>query len=688
MDWIFVTARWYIMTLALGIVFFGITKRFFRSFIDQGYAFSKTIAILLLSYAVYVLGTLRIMPFSEFTLALLLVCAFILGSRLDQKTKEKLPIKIIIGEEVLFVCMLFFWTFVRGQEPTIRGLEKFMDYGFIQSILRTQYFPALDMWYAKLPINYYYFGHLTAAVQIKLSGVPSSMGYNLVLATIFAQAIVSTFSLVSSIVYSFTSKVRQSLLFGVIGTWIVNFGGNLHTIYLFTSGYEAEKPVPFWEILSGYNPAKYWYPNATRFIPYTIHEFPSYSYVVADLHGHVFDILFVLLTLAILFILFVKKPTTFVQRSLYSVVLGAMTAVHYMTNAFDGPIYALLTGVVFVVLYGITPSMIIQTLILGTSFIVFSLPFSVFFAPFASGIGLNCAPSFLTSIAKFGPFLFEKGNCQPDELWMLFVLWGFFFISFLLFIWAKATEKFKEHPTDDFIFILFSFGIFLILIPEFFYVKDIYPAHFRANTMFKMGYQAFIMMGIASAYALFVISRHKNKLTTLRKLLWFIPFIFVAVYLFYAAPSYYGQMRRTPELDGIAWLKNEHADSAEIVEYIQNHITGQPVILEAQGDSYTDFNHISAYTGLPTVAGWWVHEWLWRGDANVVGARIPDIQEIYQSSDSAKVKQLLNKYGVEYVVVSSLERQKYTELQDAKFEKLGRKMFESSNGFGALYQIK
>ena len=50
-------------------------------------------------------------------------------------------------------------------------------------------------------------------------------------------------------------------------------------------------------------PSTYWYPNATRFIPKTIHEFPSYSYVVADLHGHVYDIPFVLLSISILFII-------------------------------------------------------------------------------------------------------------------------------------------------------------------------------------------------------------------------------------------------------------------------------------------------------------------------------------------------------------------------------------------------
>ena len=43
-------------------------------------------------------------------------------------------------------------------------------------------------------------------------------------------------------------------------------------------------------------------------------------------------------------------------------------------------------------------------------------------------------------------------------------------------------------------------------------------------------------------------------------------------------------------------------------------IEGQPVVLEANGDSYSDYERVSAMTGLPTVLGWYVHEWLWRGD--------------------------------------------------------------------------
>jgi uncharacterized membrane protein len=693
MEWIFQTLQWYFTLLCIGIIFFGITRKLFHSFFDRGYAFSKTIGILFLSYGVFLLGNLHILPFHVITLYLLLAGTIIVGYGIQRnQKKEKTNWLIFASEELLFVVSLFLWTYVRGQEPSIRGLEKFMDFGFMKSILRTSYFPPLDMWYAKLPINYYYFGHLTGAVQIKLSGIPAEVGYNLILATIFAQSVVSTFSLVTQLVYSYGKKLRNAALFGLIGTWILNFGGNLHTLYLFTSGYNAEKPVPFWEIISSYNPTKYWYPNATRFIPFTIHEFPSYSYVVADLHGHVFDILFVLVTLAVLFILYTNKDNKLNPQATnhytLTTLLGFMTAIHYMTNAFDGPIYLLLTSIFLLLTFRFSRTFVIHIGILIGSFILFSLPFSVHFKPFATAIGVNCSPSFLTDIGKLGPFLFEKGNCQPDELWMLFVLWGFFFISFLLFIWAKASENYKEHVTDDYIFILFAFGIFLVLIPEFFYVKDIYPAHFRANTMFKMGYQAFMMMSVASTYAFFVISRgiHPNRLV--RKVAWVIPFLFVGIYMFYAAPSYYGNLQKTPQLNGTQWLSAQNTDTQEIIAYLNKYITGQPVILEAQGDSYTDFNHVSAYTGLPTVAGWWVHEWLWRGSSDAVGKRIPDVVTLYESKDIKETKKLLKKYGVSYVVVSTLERQKYKELQEGKFTKLGKKIFVSSNGFGALYQIK
>jgi len=154
MEWIYQTLQWYMMLFVVGVAFFGLTKKLFSSFFDQGYGFSKTIGILLLSYGVFLLGNLHIAPFHIVTLCVCLLLSFLIGAYISRKDVKKVPWRIIIFEELFFLIALFVWAYVRGQEPSIRGLEKFMDFGFIQSILRTSYFPPLDMWYAKLPINY------------------------------------------------------------------------------------------------------------------------------------------------------------------------------------------------------------------------------------------------------------------------------------------------------------------------------------------------------------------------------------------------------------------------------------------------------------------------------------------------------------------------------------------------------
>lgn len=527
----------------------------------------------------------------------------------------------------------------------------------------------------------------------------------------------------------------------------MNFAGNLHTIYIFTTGYPNDNPQPFWKLFQSVESIQkamlltgrpfidtmiqnshYWYPNATRFIPFTIHEFPSYSYVVADLHGHVFDIPFVLFTLALLFLFFVhtqipefqSKSTVWnllkkqvsklinlhqiswfpkkltLHEVLSTVFIGFFLAIHYMTNAFDGPIYFLMGLLVFLAIYRISAAFIIQSVTLGVSFVIFSLPFSSFFAPFVSGIGVNCSPEFLVNMQKLGPFLFEKGNCQISPPWMLFVLWGFFWISFLIyaaFVYIASRKMGKKHIfsiIDYWILISFGFGTFLILIPEFFYIKDIYPAHFRANTMFKMGYQAFIMMSIASALVLYRIGSLESKLKYLLKLLYVSFFMLVFIYPFLAFPSYYPMApitQRAPYLDGSNWLVMQHPQDKEIIDFIEQNIPNQPVILEAQGDSYTDFNRVSAFTGIPTVAGWWVHEWLWRGSSDVVGNRIGDIVTVYESDNVAETIRIIEKYNIKYIVVSKMEREKYPKLNEQKIQKLAIKIFETSDRSGALYRV-
>lgn len=700
-DFIFVLRFWGVLFL-IGLVFLPLTNLLFKEFRDSFYIFSKVIGVSILSYLVFLLGVLHILPFSLYSVAGILAASAVANFIIFKKTRVKLKIsKITILEEILFFSGIVFWSYIRAHEPSIHGLEKFMDFGFVNSILRSEYFPPKDMWFTPLPINYYYFGHLYTAVLTKLSGIPSSITYNLMISTIFSFTLAGTFSLV----YNLLSKLgnRKAILGGLLGGLLLSLGGNIHTLYSFFITYNVESPVPFWKLTFVPNtfPNNYWYPNATRFIPFTIHEFPIYSFVVSDLHGHVSSIPFVLLTLALIFSIVVDQKLLRIK----SILISFLLAVMYMTNVWDGLIYFLLFGMAVVYLNlkilkkfsnkkRFIEKIVFEIGLVIILYFLFTLPFNINFKPFVSGFGILCAPEFLINLKKVGPLIFEADHCQKSPLFQLFTLYGFFiFFSavFIVFMFNKF-KKVKEKLSDKsnvFVLLLILLGFLLIIIPEFIYAKDIYPAHYRANTMFKLVYQSFILLSISSTYIIiYLLSKLKNRLW---KILFFVSaallITLVLIYPYFAVNSYYGNLKVYKGIGGINYLKDLYPGDLEAINYINKNINGQPVILEAQGDSYTDFARISANTGLPTVLGWTVHEWLWRGTYDIPSPRIEEVRKMYEG-DKKDSAPLLKSYDVKYVIVGPLEREKYPKLNTDKFKSFGKRIFKSHDNKTIIYELK
>ena len=352
-----------------------------------------------------------------------------------------------------------------------------------------------------------------------------------------------------------------------------------------------------------------------------------------------------------------------------------------MTNVLDGPIYLLVLSIILFVKFSRESLLKIGIIFFLT--IIFSLPFWIHFTPFASGIGVLCAPQFLIDIGKIGPFLFEANHCSLSPFWMLLILWGFPLFLMSGFIKFVILKDKKIISLDLLILSLATAALILVIIPEIFYAKDIYPQHYRANTVFKFGYQAFTILGLLSGYLIVRIISSKPSY------LYLLPasflFTLVAVYPYFAISSYYNNLQSATDLDGLKYLSSTHPSDYLGIIWLRNNVQGQPIILEANGDSYTDYLRVSANTGLPTVAGWPVHEWLWRGDYSGISSRIPEVQLLYESEDLNETRQLIKKYNISYVFIGDLERQKYPKLAAGKFANLGEEVFQ--HGETIIYKL-
>jgi len=683
---------WWILIFGIGVVYLPLSFFLFGNFFDKGYAFTKTLGILLISYIVWLLGSLKILPFLNGTIWLIIAGGvafnyyFLPRVRILNQSERWVGLKpilknkwrIFVFEEILFFLALTFWSLIRGFQPDIYGLEKFMDYGFVNSILRSRYFSPADMWLAGENINYYYFGHLVSAVLTKLSGIDSAITYNLMIATLFALTFVASFSFGSNLFFigrqkNFDylkldkhsleiKKLKLEISAGLLTAFLLTLGGNLH---------------PLWYLLKHRSYQGYWYPDATRFIVQqfgaqdnTIHEFPIYSFVVADLHGHLLNLpnvlLFLALTLAVIFSISLSRY----------LVISLLLAIFYMTNAWDFATYNLVFGSL-VLLFNylkyknfsktfFQTAKIVFPVFLGS--IIFALPFHLNFKSLVGGIALTDFHS---------------------PLWMLLVLWGFPLFLTINYLMTIRLTSHELRVTDFFVLVLLGVSWFLIIFPEFFYIKDIYiHSYQRANTMFKLTYQSFVMFYLTAFYVIF------NFLKFFRlRILKFFLLIFISSLLFfiliiypnYAIKSYYG-LKIYRGLYGLGFLNKLYPDDYQAVLWLKKNIDGQPVVVEAVGESYTDFARVSANTGLPTILGWRVHEWLWRGSFDEVGRRTGEVQEIYESNDLEKTRFLLKKYKVSYIFVGSLERQQYPKLNEQKFASLGEVVFTS--GETKIYKIR
>lgn len=706
--WIFWT--WWLLAGLMGMAAMPVTGRLFAGFEDKGWLFSKVLAIAVTGFLTWLLVSVKLLPFTAATcIGVSLVCGaccFLLFNRQVKKGVDSFPVErfsLVFWEEILFFAVFLLWTYLAGFHPQAYGTEKFMDYGFMEAMMRSTTLPARDLWYSQGNINYYYGGQYFAVFLTKLSGSRVEITYNLM--RCFVAGL--TFVLPLSLVYQMTRDRLFHKKNGSRAEWLpaaagmvaglsVSVAGNMHYVIY-------SKIIPWIQKLQGMEVTEgYWFPDATRYIGFdpdvpdkTIHEFPCYSFVLGDLHAHVVNIMFVLLVIGLLYAWLRHGQSRGSAEELcgkdfwlremcmpHILITGVLLGMFQWTNYWDFVIYFVVTGgvVLFgnvVRLKGKIKCIAGATAVQAAEVIVISqvviLPFTLQFETMVQGVAL------------------AQNHSLPHQL---LVLWGLPVILTMTFLvsllWEKLHRTKKKsfygvlkamNAADFFTVITGLCAIGLVLIPELVYVRDIYEnGNARANTMFKLTYQAYILFGIVMGYVIFrllAVSRQKlYKIlagTGLFFLLWTVGYFGNSVH------SWFGNVWK-PELykglDALTFLETDFQEDAAAIRWLKKNVKDVPVVLEANGDSYTGYERVSATTGLPTILGWYVHEWLWRSDVEDLNVKSADVRTIYTSTQSEEVWRLLEEYEVSYIFVGSKEREKYEEdLNNEGLKGLGEMVF-------------
>ncbi|MFT5193042.1 MAG: YYY domain-containing protein [Cellvibrionaceae bacterium] len=367
---------WWLTVVVLGIITFPLSFVVFHGLNDRGYALSRILAVLLLSWLPWLVASWGVLPNSRSTywLALLLI-ALVNGWLAHAKLAELKHFfskkwEHLLRLEVIGLTLYLFMLGVRLLNPDvwhiIWGGEKPMDMSYFTAVMKSTSFPPYDPWHAGGFINYYYYGFVYSGAVAKLLWIVPGVAYNLILPMLFSFTGLGLFSLTHTLVERspvgrvrfWKGKLSAPMAGGLFAAAVAMILGNLAEVgVLVTAGVNTSRLDPSWpalvrffdgliQIASGQviqmRPDN-WFWNATRLIKINegevqpITEFPFFTFLYGDLHAHMIALPLSVLALGWAISL-VLKPD--IKLSGFHWLVGAVAiGVLYPTNSWDYPTY-------------------------------------------------------------------------------------------------------------------------------------------------------------------------------------------------------------------------------------------------------------------------------------------------------------------------------------------------------------
>ena len=505
--------------------------------------------------------------------------------------------------------------------------------------------------------------------------------------------------------------------------------------------------------------------DGVHFIDNTIQEFPFFSFLLGDMHPHVMSIPFIALFVGIALNIY-RLPSDFWRkyRSVYpyaivitaALVLGGIG----FNNLWDMPTFAaLLIGILALKAYregsDIPQSIALAFFPVGLAILALAVlmysPYLLDINAGVNGIGVVITHTravhmfivwglFLTAVTPFLLATFWQTTVQRDWAaqtltagalafapWLLWTLAylpsdgsieevigrfiGILPLTALVAIGVYNTLYLARQENEGgrlFATILAVLGLGLIIGSEFLFIRDFFNN--RGNTVFKLYYQAWILLAAASAFAVYYwlsTIRGRTGWRATFSYAWAAAFVLLLIGSLYYPLAAAKTKPDTPyagrTLDGLSFVQQNRPAEYDAIAWLKQNAPPDAAIVEAVGE-WSDWGLVSRSTGLPTIVNWLGHQKQWRGGWEIFDADKPDVsralrdkyfddrtaevERIYTTLDPAEAQVILYKYDIDYVYIGQRERDKYGMEGIPKFDAIADAVFADPNGEAIIYRVR
>lgn len=266
----------------------------------------------------------------------------------------------------------------------------------------------------------------------------------------------------------------------------------------------------------------------------------------------------------------------------------------------------------------------------------------------------------------------------------------------------KPAPVIDYSPGTGVALLLIAMGVVTTFVPDVIFLVDNFGN--RMNTIFKLYYQSWALFSIGAAYAIFAVlngapnrADEENRIAPVSVFVLRGVYVVGLLYLLWAGAlyPYYAVRSRAlyetnldnqlamieacqsagatdcpsvPKISldaGPTIIQAIGTDEWKLINECFMNLEprkNEAVLVETPGGGYTaHLGRVSMLTGIPTLLGWDNHERQWRGDTypDVAGNREGDIFTLYTTEDWNAAQDIIDKYGIDYVMVGNSEFNAY-----------------------------